>query len=182
MRTSNTDHARKTRKRSATGYKDAEGPLREHHWGGYNVPNEKDASLFAACLRPKKTDQIFPGKVQNLNAKEAVVQIDFAENNTCFQPDEIQAARWSQEQVTLFPVVIWSKIGENKAMCNSYAIVSDDHSHEKKSVAVFMDEVLSTFVKEKILMFKKFTFSQTHHVRNLRTSIWSSFFTLFRRI
>ena len=63
-----------------------------------------------------------------------------------------------------------------------YAIVSDDHSHEKKSVAVFMDEVLNTFVKEKILMFKKFTFSQTHHVRNLRTSIWSSFFTLFRRI
>lgn len=84
--------------------------------------------------------------------------------------------------MTLFPVVIWSKSGENKAMCNSYAIVSDDHSHEKKSVAVFMDEVLSTFVKEKILIFKKFTFSQTHHVRNLRTSIWSSFFTLFRRI
>ena len=84
--------------------------------------------------------------------------------------------------MTLFPVVIWSKSGENKAMCNSYAIVSDDNSHEEKSVAVFMDEVLSTFVKEKILMFKKFTFSQTHHVRNLRTNIWSSPFTLFRRI
>ena len=82
--------------------------------------------------------------------------------------------------MTLFPVVIWSKSDEN--MCNSYAIVSDDHSHEKKSVAVFMDEVLSTFIKEKILMFQKFTFSQTHHVRNLRTNIWSSSFTLFRRI
>ena len=51
--------------------------------------------------------------------------------------------------MTLFPVVIWTKNSENKTICNSYAIVSDDHSHDKKSVAVFMDKVLNTFVKER---------------------------------
>ena len=35
------------------------------------------------------------------------------------------------------------------SICNSYTIVPDDHSHEKKSVVVFMDKVLSTFVKGK---------------------------------
>lgn len=72
----------------------------------------------------RKQTRFFQEKVQNPNVKEAVVQIDFADNYTCFQQDEIQPACWSQEQVTHFPVAIWAKTGENKAICNSYAIVS----------------------------------------------------------
>ncbi len=110
---------------------------------------EKMPHFLQHVLVQRKQTKFFQDKVQHLKANQAVVQIDFAENYTCFQQDEIQAAHWSQDQVTLFPVVIWTKTGRNKTVCNSYAIVSDDHTHEKKSVAVFMDRVLSIFVKEK---------------------------------
>jgi hypothetical protein len=33
-------------------------------------------------------------------------------------------------------------------VCSSHVIVSDDHSHEKTSVAVFMDMVINDFIKE----------------------------------
>ena len=74
--------------------------------------------------------------------------MDFAENYTCQYQDEIQAAHWSQEQVTLFTLAIWVKDSANKTTCNSHVIVSDDHSHEKTSIAVFMDLVVNTFVKQ----------------------------------
>lgn len=110
---------------------------------------EKMPYFLQHAFVQRKQTMFFQEKVQNLKPEQAVVQVDFAENYTCFQQDEIQAAHWSQDQVTLFPVVIWTKNSENKTICNSYAIVSDDHSHDKKSVAVFMDKVLNTFVKER---------------------------------
>ena len=110
---------------------------------------EKMPHFLQHVLVQRKQTKFFQDKVQHLKANEAVVQIDFAENYTCFQQDEVQAAHWSQDQVTLFPVVIWTKTEENKIITSSHVIVSDDHSHEKNSVAVFMDTVLRTFVKEK---------------------------------
>lgn len=84
MGTSNTDYARETEERSAIGYNNAEGPQGGHHRGGHSIPNGENVTLFAERLHPQKSAKYFQEKVQDLNAKKAVVQIDFEENYTCF--------------------------------------------------------------------------------------------------
>ena len=49
----------------------------------------------------RKQHQFFEDRISKLGPEEAVVQVDFAENFTCCYQDEIQAAHWSQEQITL---------------------------------------------------------------------------------
>lgn len=65
------------------------------------------------------------------------MQIDFAENCSCKYQDEVQTSHWNQEQITLFIV------------CESHTIVSDELSHDKTSVTVFMSKDLDEFVKQK---------------------------------
>lgn len=96
----------------------------------------------------RKQASFFEERIATLSANEAVVQVDFAENYTCQHQDEIQSTHWSQEQVTLFTIAIWAKDLANKSTCYSHVIVSDDHSHERKSVAVFMDTVVNTLVRQ----------------------------------
>lgn len=106
-------------------------------------------SFLVHVFIKRKQSTFFEERIAQLKADEAIVQVDFAENYTCQYQDEIQAAHWSQEQITLFTVAIWVKDAANTTTCNSHVIVSDDHSHEKKSIAVFMDLVVNTFVKER---------------------------------
>lgn len=96
----------------------------------------------------RQQSQYFEGKLANLADEDAVVQVDFAVNYTCKYQDEIQAAHWNQEQVTLFTVTIWTK-GTNGNICDSHVIVSDEMVHDKKAVAVFMSLVVDRFVKQK---------------------------------
>jgi len=91
--------------------------------------------------------KFFEEKVQNCKPEEAIVHVDFSENYTCMQQDEIQAAHWHQQQITLFPVAIWTRDSSGNIVCTSHVIVSNDLSHEKKSISVFLDTVLNTFVK-----------------------------------
>ena len=92
----------------------------------------------------------FESKIENLQEDEAVVQVDFSENYTCKHQDEIQTAHWSQEQVTIFPVAIWTISDEqNQKTCSSHVFVTDDRSHDKKAVAVFMDRVFRSLVSDK---------------------------------
>ena len=96
----------------------------------------------------RKQVLFFEECIAQLQPHEAVVQVDFAENYTCLHQDEIQAAHWGQLQVTLFTVAVWAKGSANKTTCKSLVIVSDDPSHDKKSVAVFMDTVVNNFVRK----------------------------------
>lgn len=77
--------------------------------------------------------KFFEEKIQNCKPKEAIVHIDFSENYSCFQQDEVQAAHWHQQQITLFPVAIWTRDPSGNITCTSHVIVSDDLSHEKKN-------------------------------------------------
>lgn len=91
--------------------------------------------------------RIFKEKMEHLTEEEAVVQVDFAENFSCKYQGEVQSAHWSQDQVTLFTVAIWTKSGDKNSCCESHVIVSDDLKHDKTSVAVFMCKVVNDLVK-----------------------------------
>ena len=91
--------------------------------------------------------RIFKEKIEHLTEEEAVVQVDFAENFSCKYQGEVQSAHWSQDQVTLFTVAIWTKSGDKNSCCESHVIVSDDLKHDKTSVAVFMCKVVNDLAK-----------------------------------
>lgn len=94
-------------------------------------------------------------KISCLKKNEVVVQVDFSKNYICLSQDEMQSAHWNQNQVTVFPVVMWSKNGASaETVVTSHAIISDDHSHYKNSVAVFMDKVFREFVNSGNQQFK----------------------------
>ena len=57
----------------------------------------------------RQQGRYFEDQIEHLTKEEAVVQVDFAENCACKYQDEIQTAHWSQEQVTVFTVAIWTK-------------------------------------------------------------------------
>ena len=62
--------------------------------------------------------RFFKKKIEHLTEEEAVVQVDFAENFSCKYQGEVQSAHWSQDQVTLFTVAIWTKSGDKTAVVN----------------------------------------------------------------
>lgn len=108
----------------------------------------KMSSFLKHVFIKRNQARFFQEKINNLKLEEAVVQFDFSENYTCLQQDEIQSAYYNQEQVTLFTVAVWTKDSSCNTICTSHVIVSDDRSHEKKQVAVFVNKVLNTFIKE----------------------------------
>lgn len=90
----------------------------------------------------------------NLLEDECVVQVDFAENYSLIQQDEIQSAHWQHAQTTLFTCCMWFKGNETK----SYVVVSDDLTHSKDSSWVFLKTVINDIQRSKQIQ-KIFFFS-----------------------
>jgi hypothetical protein len=106
---------------------------------------EKLPSFLEHVFVKRCQQHYFEHKIANLTEKEAVMQVDFSQNFTCKYQDEVQAANWDHEQVTIFPIVIWTNVnGERK--CESHVIVSDDLAHEKTSIAVFVNTAVEKFI------------------------------------
>lgn len=100
--------------------------------------HEKMPAFLDHVFVKRKQSKFFEEKKSTLQPDEAIIQVDFSENYTCLHQDEIQSAHWHKEQVTIFPVVIWSKDSSHECSCESHVIVSDDRTHDKQSVSVFM--------------------------------------------
>jgi len=83
---------------------------------------------------------------EHLENASIIVQEDFAENYTLRQQNEIMAAHWAPQQVTVFTAIIYYKSdGELKSA--SYAVVSSELEHNKESVYMFNKVILNDFVK-----------------------------------
>ena len=70
--------------------------------------------------------------------------MDFAENYTCGFAEEIQAAYFDKNAVTLHPVVIHTKDKEDevKVKHTSLVVVSDELSHTSSTVFAIMKHVV----------------------------------------
>lgn len=111
---------------------------------------EKMPSFLQHVFIKRKQSVYFEETLNNLTEEECVIQVDFAENYSCSYQDEIQTAHWSQEQVTLFTVAVWTKAKANtERVCESHVIVSDDTDHDKKSVIAFLWYVINHLVKDR---------------------------------
>lgn len=104
------------------------------------------------CDLPHFKKHCFIKKIQNKyfeeskNAQiesEAIVQVDFSENATLTAQNQIQSAHWKQRQVTIFTCCIW-----NAGQVKSVAIISNDLSHSKTAVWIFLKKI-AQFIKQK---------------------------------
>jgi hypothetical protein len=74
---------------------------------------------------------------ENLKDGEAVLQEDFSENFQIKQQDEIMAAHWVSNGVTIFTAVI-----NTKTAVQSIVVISDELHHDKYSVLTFNRSIL----------------------------------------
>ena len=72
-----------------------------------------------------------------------IVQVNFSENATLQNQNEIQTAHWSHNQATLFTAYAWIDVSED--ITESMVIVSDDLQHNKQSVHMFMTVMTHIF-------------------------------------
>ena len=63
-----------------------------------------------------------------------------------------------QKQVTLFTVAVWINNG-SEIICESHVIVTDELSHDKKTVAVMMSHIIDQIVKKHTAIKKVHVFS-----------------------
>ena len=74
---------------------------------------------------------------ENLPEGHAIIQMDFAENFSCQNMDEIQSAYWNQTQATLHPVVVNFKGAEN-LLHRNFVYVSDINHHNSTAVIAIL--------------------------------------------
>lgn len=95
------------------------------------------------CFVKSIQEHQFELKKKILQPAELLIQVDFAENYSCTAQDEIQSAHWSTNQVTIFTCVAWMK---HTTKC--YAIISDDLTHDKCCVWVFLKEIITDLKRD----------------------------------
>lgn len=82
-------------------------------------------------------------KMSITSPETCCIQIDFSENFHVFYQNETQAAHYGYKQITIFTVCIWYA-GHVK----SAAIVSNNLSHSKDTVIVYVYKILSKIISE----------------------------------
>lgn len=77
----------------------------------------------------------------HMEEDEATLQMDFAQNYTCGHTEEIQSAYFAKEQVTLHPMVLHYKEG-NELRHKSFVAVSDERAHNSFAVFAFIKTII----------------------------------------
>ena len=91
--------------------------------------------------------------IEACNVENVVLQVDFSENVSIVTQREVQSAHWSHGQATLFTGHAWISNGDEKK-AESFVIVSDDLTHAKYSIYIFMDYIFE-YLLEKYPLIKK---------------------------
>ncbi|XP_038055189.1 uncharacterized protein LOC119727393 [Patiria miniata] len=92
-----------------------------------------------------------------------VMILDFAENYTCMQQDEVQSSHWTHDQETIHPVVASYQCpkctGESvHTILHSLIFISDDRKHDHNAVHQFYTESVK-FLSKSIQISKVIRFS-----------------------
>ena len=92
--------------------------------------------LFRANWQHEQFEQVRTASPFPSNLVAAV--LDFAENYTCLFQDEVQAAHWNHEQVTLHPIATYYKCRHcQERVYESLVFISPDQRHDHHAVHTF---------------------------------------------
>ena len=93
---------------------------------------------------------------EQLKQDEIIIHEDFSENFQLTHQREIMASHWSNESVTVFTAVFYYRDDNKNLKHLSYALISDELSHDKGSIYVFNKALLDA-------VSKKISFKQVHY-------------------
>ena len=82
-----------------------------------------------------------------MSVGEITVQINFAENCAVKEQDEIQSARWSNKQITVFTGLVWF-LNDDTVERRSFVLVTDYLGYVKYAVHVFLNIILENIRAE----------------------------------
>jgi hypothetical protein len=106
----------------------------------------RNAVFHEFCTR--KQGKFISALKEKLVQGEIVVHQDFAENYGVFIQDSVQGAHWNNQQLTVFPSIVYYKTESTiQTMC--YVFISDDNKHENEAVFAF-NKVLMDNIKKQI--------------------------------
>ena len=77
----------------------------------------------------QNTAKTYEKLVANLNENNMLKIHDFSENYTCLLPEEIMSIHWTQDQATVYPIVVLRKVGEDVRE-DHLVFISDDRKHD----------------------------------------------------
>ena len=96
----------------------------------------------------RRQSQTFKSFRENVGNNEVVIQIDFSENYTCREQDEIQAAHWNNRQISIFTAVAWfKKECDSEIQKQSFALISDYMAHDKYVVDSYIRTIFSELIE-----------------------------------
>ena len=86
----------------------------------------------------KQQSKKFESLVASCTSEKVVLQLDFSENASLIDQNEIQSAHWNHNEVTLFTGHAWI----NSECKKSFVIISNDLNHTKEAVYAFVSYIL----------------------------------------
>ncbi|KAG8180555.1 hypothetical protein JTE90_018175 [Oedothorax gibbosus] len=70
-----------------------------------NTLEEQIPSFLEHCFIKQSQSEYFQDSKKNVSEKKCLLQVDFCENFTIMQQDEVQSAHWTNDQVSIYTAV-----------------------------------------------------------------------------
>ena len=99
---------------------------------------EKFGKLTKHHYVAKKQAELFKQLKENLQFRECVIMLDFAESYSFLVEDAAQGFHWNNSQATIHPFVIYYVDGSGKLSHKSFAYISDHKTHDTITVYSFL--------------------------------------------
>ncbi|CAF1437694.1 unnamed protein product [Rotaria sordida] len=93
--------------------------------------------LFHVFIKRQQSN-FFEMLKKDVTDKKCLLQVDYAENYSIIEQNEIQSAHWSRKQLSIFTAHVWSQ-----SKTYPLAIISDDSSHDKYTVAKCLEHLFN---------------------------------------
>jgi hypothetical protein len=101
-----------------------------------NVLEEKIEHFLFHVFVKRQQSSFFEMEKANVGDKKCIIQVDYSENFSLIDQNEIQTAHWSRRQLSLFTTYLWSN-----SINQPIIIVSNDITHNKFTVSQCLEHV-----------------------------------------
>ncbi|CAF3985084.1 unnamed protein product [Rotaria sp. Silwood2] len=91
--------------------------------------------LFHVFIKRQQSN-FFEMLKKDVTDEKCLLQVDYAENYSIIEQNEIQSAHWSRKQLSIFTAHVWSQ-----SKTYPLVIISDDSSHDKYTVAKCLEHL-----------------------------------------
>ena len=81
-------------------------------------------------------------KLKDLQRKEIIHLLDFAENYPFACHDPVQGFHWNNNQATVHPFKLWENVINGSLNCRSLCIISNERNHGAHTLHTFITQII----------------------------------------